>query len=360
MITLFTGLPGSGKSYKMVAELWKNRTKYFIIHNIVGFKTEKLGDYGFNWVDYCTQNNIPVEEFFSKDFQVELAKKVKEKYKRNMLIIIDESHEWFDRNVKLIKMWLSYHRHINQQVYLVAHASRNIPQTYRTFVEVEYRAKNSSFLFLPAYFFYNRIIGGQRAGFIFERKKKSIFALYKSQDISISDKEIKKKNFMIPGVIFFIVLLFIAFLKVPGWIWGKEVGDVKKLAPGLNKAVSSTDSGAPASETIHGQNQDQEKNSTNDSEKYAYVGQIAGRVIVEDRLTGEQIELHRVPGNYQIIAMHRADYCVVWNGKEIHNLRNINRYKAKINNVNDNNFNFGGGGVRHQSTEQPPIGDNFS
>ena len=79
MITLFTGLPGSGKSYKMVAELWKHRKKYFIIHNIVGFKTEKLGDYGFNWVDYCTQNNISVEEFFSKDYQVELATKIKEK-----------------------------------------------------------------------------------------------------------------------------------------------------------------------------------------------------------------------------------------------------------------------------------------
>jgi zona occludens toxin len=306
----------------MVAELWKHKNRYYIIHNIVGFKTEKLGDYGFNWVDYCAQNNITVEEFFSKDYQIELAKKVKEKYKRNMLIIIDEAHEWFDRNVKLLKMWLSYHRHINQQIYLVAHASRNIPQTYRTFVEVEYRAKSSTFLFLPGYFFYNRIIGGQRAGFIFERKKQSIFALYKSQDISISDKEVKKKSFVIPGIVVVIVLLFMAFLKAPSWIMGKEAGEAKKAPQDSNEAVLGADSGAPASDNI--------KEAENDmpfDEKYAFVGQISGMVIIEDRKDGVQYMLHRVPGNFRVLDVKRADYCIVWNGRDkIYTLRNFDRY----------------------------------
>jgi tRNA uridine 5-carbamoylmethylation protein Kti12 len=106
MITLFSGIPGSGKSFLMVKEIWENRGKYFIIHNVVGFRTELLGDYGFNWVEYCNKNEISVDEFFSKDYQVKLAAAVKQKYNRAMLIVIDEAHEWFDRNVKNLKMWL--------------------------------------------------------------------------------------------------------------------------------------------------------------------------------------------------------------------------------------------------------------
>lgn len=352
MITLFTGLPGSGKSYKMVAELWKHKNRYYIIHNIVGFKTEKLGDYGFNWVEYCTKNNISVEEFFSKDYQVELAKKVKEKYKRNMLIIIDEAHEWFDRNVKLLKMWLSYHRHINQQIYLVAHASRNIPQTYRTFVEVEYRAKSSTFLFLPGYFFYNRIIGGQRAGFIFEKKKQSIFALYKSQDISISDKEVKKKSFVIPGLVVVIVLMFIGFLKAPGWILGEGDSEAKKAPPESNKAVSGADSGPSVSDDI----KEGESEKPFD-EKYAFVGQINGMVIIENRKNGNQYMLHRVPGNYKILAVERADYCIVWNGRdEIYTLRNFDRYAGVSNDLHPVNISQPAGQeARHQSAYLPGV-----
>lgn len=354
MIILFTGLPGSGKSYKMVVELWKNKNKYFIIHNVVGFKTEILKEFGFNWVDYCTKNNISVEEFFSKDYQVELAKKVKEKYNRPMLIIIDEAHEWFDRNVKALKMWLSYHRHINQQIYLVAHATRNIPQTYRTFVEVEYRAKSSSFIFLPGYFFYNRIIGGQRAGYVLEKKKQEIFSLYSSNDISGGDK--KRISILIPGIILLIVILFVMFLKAPSFIWGKD----KKNSPGeslesqagvgRNNVSQSSENSVPG---------EQIKNVTEErfDKKYAYVGQINGMVIIENRNNGVQSMLHRVPGNFQILAVERADYCIVWNGKDqIYTLRNFERFAGISKDLQQVNVSQPAGQeVRHQSTDLPGV-----
>lgn len=352
MITLFTGLPGSGKSYKMVSELWKNKNKYFIIHNIVGFQTEVLKDYGFNWVEYCEKNQIEIETFFSKDYQIELAAKIREKYKRNMLIIIDEAHEWFDRNVKALKMWLSYHRHINQQIYLVAHATKNIPQTYRTFVEVEYRAKSGAFIFLPGYFFYNRIIGGQRAGFIFERKLKKIFALYKSHDLQVTDKEVSKKNYLIPAIVGLVIILFIAFLKAPQFIMGGDLPEQKELTSEIQMAKR------PAAPAI------QQKMEIPFDEKYAFVGQIAGRVILENRQTGVQNELHRIPGSFKILAIHRADYCILYNEKsQVHVVRNFNRYNAPAVDSKPARYNLGGVEGRQQRPETaPPIseGENFS
>lgn len=354
MITLFTGLPGSGKSYKMVAELWKNKNKYFIIHNVVGFKTETLKEFGFNWVDYCTKNNISVEEFFSKDYQVELAKKVKEKYNRPMLIIIDEAHEWFDRNVKALKMWLSYHRHINQQIYLVAHATRNIPQTYRTFVEVEYRAKSSSFIFLPRYFFYNRIIGGQRAGYILEKKKQAIFDLYSSADIKGGEK--KRVSFLIPGVILLIIILFVLFLKAPGFMWGKKEKTESGVKIESQVGVGRKNDAQSSENPVHGEIKETESEMPFDK-KYAFVGQINGMVIIENRSDGVQYMLHRVPGNYRILAVDRADYCIVWNGRdEIYTLRNFDRYAGISNDLQPVNISQSAGQeVRHQSTDLPGV-----
>lgn len=353
MITLFTGLPGSGKSYKMVAELWKHKNKYFVIHNVVGFKTEKLKEYGFNWVDYCTKNNISVEEFFSKDYQIELAKKVKEKYNRQMLIIIDEAHEWFDRNVKALKMWLSYHRHINQQIYLVAHATKNIPQTYRTFVEVEYRAKSSSFIFLPGYFFYNRIIGGQRAGYVLEKKKQEIFNLYSSHDITGTEK--KRVSALIPGIILLIMVLLVLFVKTPSFIWGKKektesgIKTESQVGVGANNDVQSSENAV-----------DGEINKTEGKipfdEKYAFVGQINGMVIIEDRKNGIQYMLHRVPGNFRVLEIKRADYCIVWNGRDkIYTLRNFDRYVGHNDLQPVNITPSAGPEVRQQSTDWPGV-----
>ena len=184
MITLYSGTLGSGKSYKMVAELSRCKDKYFVIHNIDNLKEGYLGKFGVNWIEYCQENNIEVSEFFSKDYQQEYSKAVFEKYKRPILVIIDEAHEWFDRHVKAFKMWLSYSRHLDQDIWLVAHNSTNIPAVYRSFVGVEYRAKSGVFIALPWYFLYNRIIGGQRGGYTFERKDKKIFALYSSKEIN--------------------------------------------------------------------------------------------------------------------------------------------------------------------------------
>lgn len=333
MITLFSGIPGSGKSYKMVADIWKNRGKFFIIHNVVGFKTERLEGMGFEWIKYINENNITVEDFFSKEYQSELAQKIKEKYKRNMLVVIDESHEWFDRNVKNIKMWLSYHRHLNQTIYLVAHASRNIPQTYRSFIELEYRAKSSSLLFVPGVFMYNRLVGGQGAGYIFERKKKEIFELYKSADVKGS-KEIAKKSLFLPVAVIAIVAGITMFVTSPKWIFGvknvgkKDVGvsdkgQVEKVEQRANKNVS--DVGNMSMSDVVNVNETAERIE----EKFAYVGQFNGNIVLENRKNGNQYNIKKIPEISSVLLVDRNEACTVStkNG-EMATFYNYERYRG--------------------------------
>ena len=69
MITLFSGIPGSGKTYKMVAELSRQKEKYYVVHNIDGLQEGYLGDYGINFLNYCEDQKIDIVEFFSKEYQ---------------------------------------------------------------------------------------------------------------------------------------------------------------------------------------------------------------------------------------------------------------------------------------------------
>lgn len=326
-ITLFSGIPRSGKSYKMVAEAWKLKDSHFIIHNIVGFKNEVLNGFGFDWVLYINGENpdkliIDPDIFFSKDFQVELSKIIKEKYNRPMLVIIDEAHEWFDVHKKAIKMWLSYHGHLNQQIYLVAHASSNIPKVYRSFVEVEYRAKSSSFLFIPGFFFYNRILGGVRSGYIKEKKDQKIFALYKSSDI---EETRKKKSWYVPMLIGFIILGFLVFVLAPKYIFSHNIKvDEKKDGAGVSQKLNKT---TPIPYDDLKKSLAPIDNSEFFDKKYAYVGNINNEVIIEDRKTGIQYPLSRIAEEYKLVKNDRNNSCILFNRKaKLVTLYNFDRF----------------------------------
>ena len=308
MITLFSGIPRSGKSFKMVAELSRQKDKYYVVHNIDGLQEGYLGEYGVNWIDYCTKNNIEVTDFFSKDYQIKFTTAVNDKYSRPVLVIIDEAHEWFDRHSKNLKMWLSYHGHLNQNIWLVAHRSTNLPAVYRSFIEVEYRAKGGSFIGMPGYFCYNRILGGQRSGYTFEKKDKEIFKLYKSELIESSKK--RKVPMVLPTLAAIAIIGLLMFFVIPQHFMKKtktvnakakkEVAEVKKDSPVIsNDAVKLAVQKAAEADL---------------ESRYAYVGTMEGKVVLEDRKSGEQISMARIPGRLMMIEYSGVDYCRVISG----------------------------------------------
>jgi hypothetical protein len=316
MITLFSGLLGSGKSYKMVAELSRCKEQYFVVHNIDKLQEGYLGEFGVNWIDYCKELNLDVSEFFSKEYQSEYSKAIFEKYNRPILVIVDEAHEWFDRHVKTFKMWLSYSRHLDQTVWLVAHSSKNIPAIYRSFIEVEYRAKSGSFLILPQFFFYNRVFQGERAGYTFERKKKEIFALYKSKEINTDKKA--KTSYLLP------VMGVLAVSGVVLFFWLPKAHSFHKVEHKSNVGVNQ-----PISSIDNSKNNHQIINSlVGDSleDKYAYVGIFNNRVVLEDRKSGNQLPLNRIKGNWKVLEADRDNSCTLFDGKKVYSFYNNDRH----------------------------------
>jgi hypothetical protein len=208
----------------MVSDLNDCQKNFYVVHNIDGLR-EGFLEHGINFVKYCEEQKIEVEDFFSKEYQVKFTEEVKKKYDLNCLIIIDEAHEWFSRVKSTLKMWLSYHRHLNQTVWLVAHRSTNIPSIYRSFVEVEYRAKHSSIIALPMLFFYNRIVGGERIGYTYCRKKQEIFNLYKSQNEGFKKT---RPSLLLPIMILTVIAGVAYFFIIPTKVIGKGKTNQKK------------------------------------------------------------------------------------------------------------------------------------
>lgn len=350
MITLYSGTLGSGKSYKMVAELSRCKDDYFIIHNIDHLQEGYLKEFGFNWVQYCEENKIEISDFFSKETQLELSQKVFEKYKRPMLVIIDEAHEWFDKHVKTFKMWLSYSRHLDQEIWLVAHKSTNIPAIYRSFVGVEYRAKSSMFLNLPWWFFYNRILSGERAGYTFERKSQKIFDLYKSKEVHSKKKE--KKSLMLPILVAVIILGIALFAYLPQRMAKSKI-DKKPVSSSQSAAAASGGSAQspPPGQSSFSQNQEIKSikfDLKTIEDKFSYVGEMNGEIIIEDRATGIQLALSYLPGDWKVVKCERAIKVMIFNGFKVYTLYNFARFVPVPEKTLPGGFMDDGGG-RQQS-----------
>ncbi len=226
MIILYSGIPGSGKTYKMVHDLLQVTDKYYIVHNIDGLQDGIIKE-GVHFVKYCEDQNLEITDFFSKDYQVDYTEAVRAKYNKNTLVIIDEAQEWFDKNKKNLKMWLSYHRHLNQEIWMVAHRSTNLPSIYRSFIDVEFRAKTNSVLALPGFFFYNRLVGGEAVGYKLVRKKQNVYDAYKSQSQGF---EKKKPSIFLPAIVALCVLGVWGFVTLPKMIIGKGKSKADKSA----------------------------------------------------------------------------------------------------------------------------------
>ena len=114
MIELITGKPGSGKTYLAVMRLLEVPVgKYVIYTNIKGLKPEKFAEPSM-------VKTIPEEDasWFTKEKQVEWSEAVREKYGRPMLVVIDEAQMIFGEKNQGYKGWLSWHRHLGQDIWL--------------------------------------------------------------------------------------------------------------------------------------------------------------------------------------------------------------------------------------------------
>ena len=67
---------------------------------------------------------------------------------------------------------------------------------------------------------------------------------------------------------------------------------------------------------------------SNFSDKYAFAGAMADKIVIEDRATGQQEPLFRIIGNYKLIELKRNESCIVFSAKgEMISLSNSMRYR---------------------------------
>jgi len=189
MLTVFTGTPGSGKTYRAVYDAWKNRSRYHIVHNIDGLNDSKfpscvhidtLGgmeetiDYDW-WLHYC---------------RCVASSTVSKKHPKGLrtLLIVDECYRYFDRPFGPQLEFLASHRHAGMDIWLIAQDMQMIALPYRKIVEFEIRCK-SGFLFkIPGMFLYAHRSSKQDFSYSIRFARSHIYKLYQSAFIQGGSK----------------------------------------------------------------------------------------------------------------------------------------------------------------------------
>lgn len=181
MIELITGKPGSGKTYLAVQRLLDLEVgKYVVYTNIAGLDAS-----AFREPEMVRKIPEDFREWATKSAQIEWSDAVKEKFGRPMLIVIDEAQmEFASRNPELLG-WLSWHRHLGQDIWLICQHSKMLHSDYVNLAEYEVRSVKSQVLNMLVYQYR---MGGETFKTIRRRRDPKVFRCYRSFDQSEASK----------------------------------------------------------------------------------------------------------------------------------------------------------------------------
>jgi len=228
MIVYFLGIPGSGKTYYGVNVIYDNFVLDIPKKSKLSLKKDyencytNINEFKFN----LTKNVFPLDfdDFYSK-LEIlynmykkkctdnELIEKARELNIYKTLFVIDECHNFFDVADKVKIWWLTYHRHLYHDVYLITQNLSLVNSKYKPLAEAFYKAKSSSLTLNKKYFNYmyfteSRMTKASYVNTLKVLKRKEVFKLYKSGD------KVESKNvilrFIKISIILFIILICIA------------------------------------------------------------------------------------------------------------------------------------------------------
>lgn len=225
MITFLTGVPGSGKTYKAVVSIYNN---FSVSKNA---KADLKKDYqhcytNINELKYeDLKNTSPLDFDLLKENLTELHTLYKQKVTDDILInrckelniyqtlfVIDEAHNIFDTEDKVLIWWLSYHRHLYHDIFLITQNLSLIKSKYKTFSEFFYKAKPTTVSLNKNTFKYDVYINSRmsmnaRSHTEKISKNEEVFNLYHSGD-SVGSKNVLLKFYIFSGF----GLLFMFFI----------------------------------------------------------------------------------------------------------------------------------------------------
>lgn len=222
MITFLTGVPGSGKTYKAVDSIYNNfsnsknakpdlKKEYENCYtNINELKYDKLHDsYPLDLDDLKSKLTILHKLYKEKSIDEVLIEKCKELDIYRSLFVIDEAHNIFDNNDKVLIWWLSYHRHLYHDIFLITQNLSLIYTKYKSFSEFFYKAKPTTVSLNRKTFKYDVYINSRMSMNAKSHTEKiskndEVFELYHSGD------SVKVSNILVKFYIFSFAALILA------------------------------------------------------------------------------------------------------------------------------------------------------
>lgn len=228
MISFFTGVPGSGKTYYAVDKIFNNfstdstaqrdkkATYENCYTNINEFKYNKVeGVLKLDFDELKKHLTILHNLYKEKKDDEFLILKCKEFNIHNTLFVIDEAHNFFDVKDSVLVWWLSYHRHLFHEIILITQNISLIESKYKSFSEFFYRAAPQSLTLFKSHFKYfvycqSRMGANSKTGVIKLKRNKKVFELYQSGD-TINAQNIILKYIIYSFVIFLFLFIYIKF-----------------------------------------------------------------------------------------------------------------------------------------------------
>ncbi|MCI7501334.1 MAG: zonula occludens toxin [Campylobacter sp.] len=289
-IRYIVGNPGSGKSYYGVKVLYdafirpkyksffsvmpaiikayKNNEKHKSLDEILKDNEKKDNDY---LVAYTNINEFKFElcEHIKKLDFLDLENKLTmlyTEYKNNKdsgdkelielaselglykaLFVIDEIHNFLDKDNEVLRWWLTYHRHLYQEMYLITQDLSLVSNEYKTIAEYFYKAVDSSKRFFSKKFRYI-----QYASYKLYQKdiiskfhvdfEQEIFNLYHSGNNGIGKSAVKK--FMWIGILLALIVFILFKVLISVFLTPDEAentDEVKSIKQDSNYTIKNTE-----------------------------------------------------------------------------------------------------------------------
>ncbi len=246
MANLLVGIQGSGKSYKAVYDIYHNQGKYFkIFTNIDGIENDEFAlklDFNFfreqilrecynksvnmgvgveyGDMTYEEKHELVTGGSASYDEAIDILKSSRilatdASEDSRTLIIVDEAQNYFDKNDPVLKWFITQHRHLYIELYLITQVITNLHSAYKLF-NVIYEAKppikqlNKKRI---AYYEYASLplSPANRSRSFSLPKEQEVFAVYKSGDKVESPNILLKFIFIFIGLILLLVAVVYFF-----------------------------------------------------------------------------------------------------------------------------------------------------
>ncbi|MDD2358338.1 MAG: zonular occludens toxin domain-containing protein [Thiovulaceae bacterium] len=230
MIEYYTGVPGSGKTYRAVSHAFdcfldeKSKTykkyKYFYT-NINEFKFDAFNIDKEDVAFVLDMDSLIVSLtelrtlYLDKQPDSVLMIRAVELNLADALFIIDEAHNFFDINNAVLVWWLSYHRHLHQDIILITQNLSLIYRKYLSFGEFFYNAVSSSLRLRGSVFIYHQFTKYQltknsHTNTFKIKFNSAVYALY-SSGANTQGKKVIQRFIFIAVFLFIVVVLFFKF-----------------------------------------------------------------------------------------------------------------------------------------------------